>query len=68
MFIFATDEELYTRELIDCIIDCDHSLDRKDILKFIYCFMFIFLIVYSFKYFLLLVLFSHQGSAIMFSF
>jgi hypothetical protein len=32
---------------------------RKDILKFIYCFMILFLTIYSFKYFLLLVPFSH---------
>jgi hypothetical protein len=37
------------------IMDCDHSMNRNDILKFIYCFMIIFLTVYIFKYFLLLV-------------
>jgi hypothetical protein len=32
---------------------CDHSLSRKDIFKFIYCFMILFLasIVYILKYF-----------------
>jgi hypothetical protein len=50
------------------IIGCGQSLSWKDILKFIYCFMILFLTVYIFKYFLLLVPFSHQGSEIMFSF
>jgi hypothetical protein len=68
MFIFVADQELWTRELIDHIIGCDHSLDRKDIIKFVYGFIILFLIVYIFKYFLLLVPFSHHGSVIMFLF
>jgi hypothetical protein len=58
MFIFVTDQELWTHELMDHIMNCDHSLAQKDILKFIYYFMIIFLTVYIFKYFLLLVPFS----------
>jgi hypothetical protein len=54
--------------LMDRIMGCAYSLDQKDILKSIYCFMILFLTVYIFKYFLLLVPFSHQWSAIMFSF
>jgi hypothetical protein len=70
MSIFATDQELWARELMDRIMGCDHSLGRNDILKFIYCFMILFLTIYIFNHFLLLVpfTFSHQGSAIMFSF
>jgi hypothetical protein len=68
MFIFITDQELWTHELMDRIMCCDHSLSQKDILKFIYCFMILFLTVYLFKYFLLLIPFSYQGSAIIFSF
>jgi polyphosphate kinase 2 (PPK2 family) len=67
MFILTTDQELYTRELIDRIMGCDNSLDQKDILKFIYYFMILFITVYIFKYFLL-VSFSHQESVVMFSF
>jgi hypothetical protein len=51
MFIFVTDQELWARELMDRIMGCDHSLDQKDILKFVYCFMILFLMVYIFKYF-----------------
>jgi hypothetical protein len=40
---------------MDRIMGYDHSLGRKEILKFIYCFMILFLTVYIFKYFLLLV-------------
>jgi hypothetical protein len=47
---------------------CDHSLSRKDILKFVYYFMILFLTVYIFKYFLLLVPFSYKDGAILFSF
>jgi hypothetical protein len=43
-------------------------VSQKDILKLIYYFMILFLTIYIFKYFLLLVPFRHQGSAIMFSF
>jgi hypothetical protein len=66
MFIFAIDQELWSRELIECIISCDHSLCQKDILKSVYCFTIIFFTVYIFKHFLLFVPFSHQESAIMF--
>jgi hypothetical protein len=45
---------------MDRIMDCDHSLDRKNILKFMYCFIILFLTVYIFKHFLLLVPLSHQ--------
>jgi hypothetical protein len=51
MFMFVTDQELWTRELMDRIMGCDHSLGQKDILKFIYCFMILFFMVYIFKYF-----------------
>jgi hypothetical protein len=30
---------------------CNYSLDRKDILKFVYYFMILFLTVYIFKHF-----------------
>jgi hypothetical protein len=45
---------------------CDNSLGRKDIFKFVYCFMIISLTIDIFKHFLLLVPFSHQGITIMF--
>jgi hypothetical protein len=64
MFVFITDQELCARELMDCIMGYDHSLSRKDILKFIYCFMIIFLIIYIFKHFYVSVI----RSPIMFSF
>jgi hypothetical protein len=51
MFIFAPDQELWERELICSIMGYNHSLDRKDILKFVYYFMILFLIIYVFKYF-----------------
>jgi hypothetical protein len=38
MFIFKTDQELWARELISRIISCDHSLRRKDIIRFILLF------------------------------
>jgi hypothetical protein len=60
MFVFATDQKVYARELMDCIMGYDHSLVQKDILKFIYCFMILFLTVYIFNHFLLLVPFSYQ--------
>jgi hypothetical protein len=50
------------------IMNYDYYLGRKDVIKFVYCFMIIFLTIYIFKYFLLLVSFSHQESAITFSF
>jgi hypothetical protein len=65
---FVIDEELWTHKLMDRIMSCNHSLDRKEILKFVYYFMNIFLTIYIFKYFLLLVPFSHQKSTITFSF
>jgi hypothetical protein len=68
MFIFTIYQELCARDLMNRIVGCDHSLSQKNILKFVYCFMIIFFIVYIFKYFLLLVSFSHSGSAIIFSF
>jgi hypothetical protein len=68
MFIFAIDQELSVHGLLDRIMGCDHSFGQKDILKYVYYFMILFLTVYIFKYFLLLVPFSYQGSAIMFSF
>jgi hypothetical protein len=33
-------------------MSCDHSLSRKDILKFIYCFMILFLTVYILNIFI----------------
>jgi hypothetical protein len=51
MFIFVTNEELWARELMDRIMGCDHSLGRKDIIKFVYCFMILFLTIYILKYF-----------------
>jgi hypothetical protein len=38
MFIFTTDQELWLRELTSRIMNHDHSLDLKDILKFILLF------------------------------
>jgi hypothetical protein len=46
-------------KLIDCIMDCDHFLDQKEVIKFVYCFMILFLTIYILKYFLLLITFSH---------
>jgi hypothetical protein len=60
---FVIDQELWASKLIDRIIGCDHSLGQKKVLKFICYFMIIFITIY-----ILLVPFSHQGSAIMFSF
>jgi hypothetical protein len=59
MFIFTTDQELWAHELINHIMSYDYSIGRKDILKFIYCFMIIFFTLYIFKYFLLLVTFGY---------
>jgi hypothetical protein len=39
---------------MDHIIGCEHSLGRKEVLKFVYCFMILFLIVYIFKYFFII--------------
>jgi hypothetical protein len=44
MFIFVTNQELRVRELMGHIMGYDHSLRRKDILKFVYYFMIIFII------------------------
>jgi hypothetical protein len=54
IFIFTTDQELRARELMSHIMDCAHSLGRKDILKFVYCFIILFFKYIYFKYFLLL--------------
>jgi hypothetical protein len=51
MFIFTTDQGLWTCKLMWHNIDCDHSLDQKDILKFVYCFMIIFSTVYILIFF-----------------
>jgi hypothetical protein len=51
MFIFATDQELWIRELMSHIMDCDHYLIWKDILKFVYYFMILFFTIYIFKHF-----------------
>jgi uncharacterized phage-associated protein len=51
MFIFTTDQELLEHELMSHIMDCDHSLSQKNILKMVYYFMIIFLTVYIFQYF-----------------
>jgi hypothetical protein len=68
MFIFAIDQELWARKLMDHIMECGHSLSQNDMLKFVYYFMLLFFIIYICKHFLLLGLCSHQGSAIMLSF
>jgi hypothetical protein len=65
---FTIDQMLWAHKLMNRIMGCNHSLGQKKVPKFIYCFMILFLIVYIFKHFLLLVPFSHQGSAIIFSF
>jgi hypothetical protein len=46
MFIFVIDQELWVRDLMGRIMSYDHSLDRNDILKFIYYFMTLFLIYF----------------------
>jgi hypothetical protein len=38
MFIFTIDQDLWTCKLMNRIMSCDHSLGRKDILKFILLF------------------------------
>jgi hypothetical protein len=38
MFIFTIDQDLWSRELMSHIMSCDHSMSRKDILKFILLF------------------------------
>jgi hypothetical protein len=35
MFIFTIDQDLWVHKLMSRIISCDHSLSRKDVLKFI---------------------------------
>jgi hypothetical protein len=54
---FIIDKELWTHKLMDRIIGWNHS----EVLKFVYYFMILFCTVYIFKYFLLLVSFSHKG-------
>jgi hypothetical protein len=51
MFIFITDQELLTRELMYRIMGCNYSLDQNDILKLVYWFIILFLTIYIFKYF-----------------
>jgi hypothetical protein len=65
---FVIGQDLLAWKLMYHIMGCDHSMILKEVFKFDYCLMVIFLTVYIFKYFLLLVPFSHQGSATMFSF
>jgi hypothetical protein len=36
MFIFTIDQELWTHELMDYIMGCDHFLNQKDILLYLY--------------------------------
>jgi hypothetical protein len=60
IFIFTTDHELWTHELMNHILGYDHSLEQKDILKFVYYFMILSLTIYILNNFLLLVPFSHQ--------
>jgi hypothetical protein len=38
LYIFITDQELWSRKLVSHIMSHDHSLDRKDILKSILLF------------------------------
>jgi hypothetical protein len=38
MFIFTTDQELWARELMNCIMSYEHFLDGNDIIKFILLF------------------------------
>jgi hypothetical protein len=38
MFIFTISQDLWARELMDHIMSYDHSLGRKDIIKFILLF------------------------------
>jgi hypothetical protein len=38
MFIFTINQDLWTHELMDHIIGCEHSLGRKDMVKFILLF------------------------------
>jgi hypothetical protein len=38
MFIFTIDQNLWAHELMSRIMSYDHSLDRKDIFKFILLF------------------------------
>jgi hypothetical protein len=56
MFIFITDQELRTRELMDHIMSCDHSLDQKYILNFVYCFMIIFFTIYILNIFIVTII------------
>jgi hypothetical protein len=45
MFIFTTDQELWTRELMICIMGYKYSLGHKDAVKFVYFFMILFFTV-----------------------
>jgi hypothetical protein len=38
MFLFKINQNLWTRELIGCIMSCDNSLGSKDMYKFILLF------------------------------
>jgi hypothetical protein len=58
MFIFTIDQELWICELIDRVMDCHHSLDRKDIFKFVYCLMILFLTVYISKKIIVSIMYS----------
>jgi hypothetical protein len=68
VYIYNRSRVMDICELMCRIRGCDHSLGTKDALKFIYYFMILFVIVYSFKHFLPLVLYSHKWSTIMLSF
>jgi hypothetical protein len=50
MFIFAIDQGLWAREVLERIMGCEHSLNWNDILKFIYRFMILFLNIYIYTY------------------
>jgi hypothetical protein len=60
MFIFIIDQELLTRELMSRIIGYEHSLDRNDILKFVYFLLSYFLQYMLLNNFLLLVPYSDK--------
>jgi hypothetical protein len=57
MFIFVKDQELWICELMSHIMSYDHSLGRKDIIKFVYYFMILFLI-YLYTFFTLSIMWS----------
>jgi hypothetical protein len=64
MFIFVTDQELCVCKLMGRIMGYDHSLGRKNILKFIYYYMFLLYYI-SLNIFLLLVSCNQHMSVIM---